>query len=69
MEQVTADDDEHRQENEKRYSQGKPAATKNKSSFAFSESNGYDDEAIAAKYDPVFSLDDIQGISEFIKKV
>lgn len=48
MEQVTADDDEHRQENEKRYSQGKPAATKNKSSFAFSESNGYDDEAIAA---------------------
>ena len=28
-----------------------------------------DDEAIAAKYDPVFYLDDIQGISEFIKKV
>lgn len=27
-----------------------------------------DDEVLSAKYDPVFSLDDVQGISDFIKK-
>ena len=27
-----------------------------------------DDEVLSAKYDPVFSLDDVEGISDFIKK-
>lgn len=48
LDQVHEDDDSHKQENEKKYKRDSQSAGKSSGSFSFTESNGYDDAAIAA---------------------
>lgn len=48
LDKVAESDSAHRQENEKKYNRAGSQQGKNKSSFSFSETNGYDDAAVAA---------------------